>query len=96
MPGNSTLKQFFYTYILLSLKDGRKYIGYTNNLQRRIAEHNLGKIFSTNYRKPFKLIYCEACLSEEDAKQRELYLKSTIGRRYLTKRLRNYLRTIQS
>jgi putative endonuclease len=96
MPGNSTLKQFFYTYILLSQKDGKRYIGYTNNLQRRIAEHNSGKNFSTAFRKPFELIYCEACLSEEDARQRELYFKSTIGRRYLTKRLRNYLRTIQS
>ncbi len=96
MPGNSTSKQFYYTYVLLSHKDGNRYIGYTNNLQRRINEHNSGKSFSTASRRPFSLIYCEACLSEEDAKQREEYLKSTIGRRFITKRLRNYLRTIRS
>ena len=39
MPSNSTLKQFFYTYVLFSHKDGKRYIGYTNNLQKRIAEH---------------------------------------------------------
>lgn len=96
MPSNSTLKQFFYTYVLLSHKDGKRYIGWTNNLQRRITEHNTGKNFSTAPRRPLSLIYCETCLSEDDANQREKYLKATVGRRYLAKRLRNYLRTIQS
>ena len=96
MPSNSTLGKFFYTYVLLSHKDGNRYIGWTNDLQRRIAEHNIGKNFSTAFRRPLSLIYCEACLSEEDAKQREKYLKSTVGRRYITKRLRNYLQTTQS
>lgn len=96
MPSNSTLKQFFYTYVLLSHKDGKRYIGYTNNLKKRIVEHNTGKNISTASRRPLSLIYCEACLSEEDAKQREKYFKATVGRRYMTKRLHNYLRTIQS
>jgi len=39
---------FFYTYILLSSIDGNHYIGYTNNLKRRLEEHNAGKNFSTN------------------------------------------------
>ena len=94
MPSNSTLKQFYYTYVLLSHKDNKHYIGRTNNLHRRIAEHNNGKNISTAPRRPFTLIYCEACLSEDDAIQREKYLKATVGRRYLAKRLRNYLRTI--
>lgn len=85
---------FFYTYVLLSLKDSNNYIGYTNDLRRRIEEHNLGKNFSTKFRRPFKLIYYEACLNKEDALKREDYLKSTIGRRYITKRLRNYNRQI--
>ena len=89
MPSNSTLKQFFYTYVLLSHKDGKRYIGWTNNLQRRIVEHNSGKSLSTAPRRPFSIIYCEACLSEEDAKQREKYLKATVERRYLARRLYN-------
>ncbi|MBI2515147.1 GIY-YIG nuclease family protein [Candidatus Wolfebacteria bacterium] len=79
-----------YTYILRSHKDDKNYIGYTNNLRRRIEEHNRGKNFSTKPRLPMKLIYFEACLNEDDAKQREKYFKSTIGRRFLKKRLRRY------
>ena len=81
---------FFYTYVLLSEKDNNYYIGYTNDLKRRIEEHNSGKNFSTKPRIPLNLIYFEACLNEEDAKQREKYLKSTIGRRFIKKRLRQY------
>lgn len=81
---------FFYTYILVSLKDGKYYVGCTNNLKRRIEEHNTGKSFATKSRIPFKLIYYEACLNEDDAKQREKYFKNTVGRRFLSKRLRGF------
>ena len=90
MPSNSTSMMFFYTYVLLSFKDNEYYIGYTNDLKRRIEEHNVGKNFSTKSRRPFKLIYFEACLNEDDAKQREKYFKSTIGRRFLSRRLQNW------
>ncbi len=65
----------FFLYILKSLKDNNLYIGYTSNLRKRIEEHNSGKAKSTNPRKPFKLIYYEAYLSEKDAKHREHNLK---------------------
>lgn len=65
----------FFVYILKSFKDNNLYIGYTNNLKKRIEEHNSGKSQSTNYRKPFKLIYYEAYISDEDAKHREHNLK---------------------
>jgi len=94
MPGNSTSMMFFYTYVLFSFKDNEHYIGYTNNLKKRLEEHNAGKNFSTKSRMPLKLIYFEACLNEDDAKQREKYFKSTIGRRYLSKRLQNWRKTL--
>ena len=94
MPSNSTSIMFFYAYVLLSIKDNEHYIGYTNNLERRVEEHNLGKNFSTKNTRPLKLIYCEVCLNEDDAKQREKYFKSTLGRRYLSKRLRNWRKTL--
>lgn len=90
MPGSTTLKKYYIVYILESLKDKKRYIGFTTNLAKRIKEHNLGKVFSTNFRKPFKLIYAELCLDYQDAKRREKYLKTTGGRRFLAKRLRNY------
>ena len=92
MPSNKTSPVFFYTYILQSLKDGDNYIGYTNNLKKRLEEHCQGKSFATRHRRPFKLIYYEACLDEEDAKQREKYFKTTNGRRFLAKRLMHFRR----
>lgn len=66
----------FYVYILKSKKDGKCYIGSTNDLKRRIKEHNNGKIFSTQNRKPLILIYYEAYRSEKDARIREQKLKN--------------------
>ncbi len=82
---------FFYVYVLQSLVDGDKYVGFTANLRKRIEEHQQGKSFSTKFRRPLKLIYYEASLSEEDARRRERYLKTTGGRRFLAKRLRHFL-----
>ncbi len=83
---------FFYVYVLESLKDGNRYIGYTENLKRRIKEHLAGYNFSTKFRLPFRLIYFEGCLNENDAKRREKYLKTTQGRRFLGLRLIQYKR----
>lgn len=92
MPSNTTSSMFFYAYVLESIKDGNRYIGYTENLKRRIEEHNKGLSFATKFRLPFKLIYFEGCLNEDDAKRREYYLKTTQGRRFLGLRLLEYKR----
>ena len=81
----------YYVYVLQSLADGNFYTGYTNDLEKRLAEHQGGKVFSTNSRRPFKLIYYEFCLNREDAAKREKYLKTAWGKRYLKNRLKNYL-----
>ena len=65
----------FYTYILKSLKDGKLYIGSTPNLRRRIKEHNAGLVMSTKPRRPFKLVYFEGYVVEEEARHREHNLK---------------------
>lgn len=87
MPSNTTSNMFHYVYILESNKDGEYYVGYTNNLKRRLAEHKKGLNFSTKYRLPFRLVYFEGCLNASDAKRRERYLKTTQGRRFLGLRL---------
>ena len=92
MPSNTTSRVFFYVYILESGSDGKHYIGYTDNLKRRLKEHEQGTTFSTKFRLPFKLIYFEACLSNTDAKRREKYLKTTQGRRFTGLRLLEYKR----
>ncbi|MDR9449549.1 MAG: GIY-YIG nuclease family protein [Psychroflexus sp.] len=84
------MHNFYYTYILLSEKDGKKYTGYTSNLPLRFEAHQSGKVQSTKNRRPFKLIYFEACLSQEDAIRREKHLKTYYGKMYLAKRLKSY------
>ena len=81
----------FYTYLLQSLKSGRWYTGYTSDLRKRFKEHCEGKSTWTKYRGPFKIIYYEACVNEQDARSREKYLKSGMGKRYLKNRLKRFL-----
>ncbi|MDO8471312.1 MAG: GIY-YIG nuclease family protein [bacterium] len=81
----------FYTYVLKSEKSGRLYTGYTNDLRKRFKEHNSGKSTYTAKRGPYRLIYYEACGNEYDAKAREKYLKTAMGKRYIQNRLKRFL-----
>jgi len=81
----------YYIYVLISEKDGEFYTGYTNNLQKRLAEHQSGEVLSTKSRLPVKLIYYEACLNQQDATHREKYLKTAWGKKFISNRLREYL-----
>ncbi|MDD5355567.1 MAG: GIY-YIG nuclease family protein [Candidatus Omnitrophica bacterium] len=65
----------FYVYLLRSAKDKGIYIGFTNNLERRIKEHNQGLVYSTKSRRPFELVYLEGYKSEKEARHRENNLK---------------------
>jgi len=81
----------FYTYLLQSEKDGNFYAGFTKDLKLRFEQHNKGQVESTKDRGPFKLIYYEACLKQEDALKRESYFKTYNGKRFLHNRLKSYL-----
>jgi len=80
-----------YVYVLRSLRDGNFYTGYTENLEKRVAEHNNGKSASTKYRIPLELVYYEACENQKDALRRERYLKTTYGKRYIKNRIKGTL-----
>lgn len=67
------------------------YTGYTKDLRNRLKEHSASKSTYTKYRRPYELIYYEACLNESDARAREKYLKSGRGKRYIKYRLRRFL-----
>jgi putative endonuclease len=82
---------FYYVYVLQSLKDNQWYTGYTPDLRKRIKIHEDGLVESTRNRRPFKLIYFEGCLNQQDATRREKYLKSGNGKIYIRNRLSNYL-----
>jgi len=81
----------YYSYVLQSKKDNGFYIGFTKDLKLRFESHTKGLVDSTKDRRPLKLIYYEACLNQIDATNREKYLKTYNGRRYLHKRLKSYL-----
>ncbi|KKR68209.1 MAG: GIY-YIG catalytic domain protein [Microgenomates group bacterium GW2011_GWA2_40_6] len=66
----------FYVYVLQSQKDRKLYTGYSSDLKRRITEHNQGLVSSTKNRRPLKLIYYQAFVSEIDARREEKHLKS--------------------
>jgi putative endonuclease len=67
------------------------YTGTTNNLQKRLEQHNKGETYSTKNKLPVSLVYFEACLNESDAYRRERYLKTGMGKRYLKKRIKGGL-----
>ena len=77
--------------MLRSLSDKQLYVGLTDDLRSRLEEHNAGRVASTRRRVPLELLYWEGCLDRSDAAQREKYLKTALGKRYLKNRLRKYL-----
>ena len=82
----------FYVYILRSIKNGKCYIGLSNDLNRRLEQHNAGQSYWTRRYMPFELVYYEAYRSLEDAKERERKLKHfKKGYTDLEKRLKNSL-----
>jgi putative endonuclease len=72
-------------YVLRSLRDGKRYIGYTKNLSRRLFEHNSGGCKSTKNRKPLELVYKEDYSNKSEAMERERFFKTTKGRAYMEK-----------
>ena len=88
MVNNSKM---FYTYVLLSKKDKRFYVGFTENLKKRFREHQDGSVAATAHRRPLELIYYEACLNKHDSLKREKYFKTGFGRRFLRNRLETFL-----
>ena len=79
----------FYTYVLKSKIDNKLYIGFTNNLKKRLIEHANGKVTATHNRIPLKLIHYEYFINEKDAKARERFLKSGYGRKQFKEILKN-------
>jgi len=77
----------FFVYILQSTVARKFYTGYTDNLERRLSDHNNGRgIYSSRYI-PWKIVYQEVFNEKESAISREKYLKSAAGRRWLKKNI---------
>ena len=85
------MENYYYTYVLHSLKDDKFYTGYTKNLKLRFEQHQKGEVHSTKTRLPVELIYFEGCLNQLDATHREKYLKTHFGKMFIRNRLKSYL-----
>lgn len=66
-------------YILKSFKNNKHYIGHSENLEKRLSEHNRGDVRSTKNGKPWSIIYIENYESKSEARKRELEIKSYKG-----------------
>jgi putative endonuclease len=83
---------YYVVYFLESIKySDRHYIGFTTDLKERIKDHNQGTTKSTQKSKPWRVIYAEMYLNEQDARGREKFLKSGSGWKFLKKQLTHYL-----
>ena len=80
-----------YVYVLRSLRDQQFYVGLTSDVAQRLQAQNAGVVTATKLRVPLELVYWEGCLNRSDSAQREKYLKTAWGKRYLKRRLSRYL-----
>lgn len=78
----------YFVYVLKSEIDNKLYYGLTTNLEKRLAEHNAGKVRSTKPRRPFKIVYYEKVESLMEARNKERYFKSGFGRKYIVNRIK--------
>ena len=81
---NPLTHPMFTVYILQSLKNHQHYTGYTNDLERRLSEHNRGHTKSNRYFGPYKVVYTENYNTRSEAMKRERQLKSGKGREWLS------------
>jgi putative endonuclease len=84
--------RMFYIYVLWSNKLEKRYIGYTENIEKRLKEHNSGKTPFTKSGKPWSLIYQESYSDKTLAIKREMFLKSGQGRKFLDDELQKAVR----
>jgi len=73
----------YFVYAIVSEVDQRIYVGFTTDVEKRLKEHNSGKTTSTKGYKPWNILVVEEVTSREEARKREKYLKSGIGKEYL-------------
>ncbi len=77
----------WYVYVLRSSRDNNLYVGSTNDISRRLSEHNSGKVDSTKNRTPFSLEAYFAVKDQSRAVELEQYFKTGSGRAFLQKRI---------
>ena len=73
----------YYVYAIRSKNKNYNYVGITNDIERRLKEHNLGYSRTTKSYRPFEVILTEKYPNRKEARIREKYLKSGFGKEYI-------------
>jgi len=73
----------FFVYAIKSEIRNYIYVGLTDNINRRFGEHQSGKNKTTKPYRPFKIVLTEIFETREEARKREKYLKSGVGKEFL-------------
>ena len=76
-----------FTAYVLKDQNGKLYKGFTNNIKRRLKEHQRGSTITTSKMQNIQVIYTEEYYDLESARKREVYLKTAAGRRFLKTKL---------
>ena len=74
----------YYAYVIKSIDHDYLYKGHCENLEKRLSQHNAGLTKSIKPYLPFKIVYFEEFQTREEAIRRELYFKTSAGRRFLS------------
>jgi len=80
----------YFVYVLQSIKDGKYYIGQTNNLTARLIRHNTGQVKATKSRIPFRLVYKERYDLRSSAIKRKIEIKRMKGGNQFKELLNEY------
>jgi len=73
----------YYLYILLNEAKTKTYTGFTQDVEKRLNEHNSGKVTSSRLYRPYRILYTQAFETLHEARHAERFYKSTTGRRRL-------------
>ena len=79
----------YFVYVLKSNTKNYIYVGLTNNVERRVGQHQNGKEKTTRFYRPFLLVHKESFSTRIEARQREKYLKSGIGKEWIKRIILN-------
>lgn len=80
-----------FSVYILECGDGSLYTGYTNNIDRRLKQHQSGKGSKyTRARLPVTLVYLEYFISKEEAMKREWYIKHKMTRKQKLELIENW------
>tara|TARA_B100001996_G_C18203703_1_gene417052 strand:+ start:259 stop:504 length:246 start_codon:yes stop_codon:yes gene_type:complete len=79
----------YFVYVLKNKKKTKvtTYVGYTNNLKKRLDLHNSGKGAKFTRGRSWKIVYSEKFSTKKEAMSREYYIKKD-------KKLRNYIKSL--